>query len=372
MFRSDKQRQSKKENKLQKRPAHLRSAVAHRNASLNSSPSAERLASPVKGIGLRASGSSIASGTGSPKASSAGDLAAAAAAYADGGDVLPRSHMLAIVLPSLQEFVHEREVLRNVLVDLQQHFAELDLDLECCTLFEMEDVLKNVDERVLLAELLAHRDATALVFIGDRYGEALLPLELHPEEFDALREAALEAGDDVAVLMDQFYVLDRGGGTIERPTRIPHLRASRDPARCPKPLAKACNVLRKHVFKRWMARWHWHNQDDVKTACRKLFSSRSLSGNFLSSLPPPPLRAGCKVRVAETEASWMDAAGSEGAERVIRADRTRSGTRLLITNPQQRLLSFRLGPCGFTDAASAASHEPAAPLRHGPLVQVGC
>ncbi|KAL3115299.1 hypothetical protein niasHT_016597 [Heterodera trifolii] len=323
-----------------KRPAHLRSAVAHRNASLNSSPSAERLASPVKGIGLRASGSSIASGTGSPKASSAGDLAAAAAAaaYADGGDVLPRSHMLAIVLPSLQEFVHEREVLRNVLVDLQQHFAELDLDLECCTLFEMEDVLKNVDERVLLAELLAHRDATALVFIGDRYGEALLPLELHPEEFDALREAALEAGDDVAVLMDQFYVLDRGGGATERPTEY-QLRASRDPAgaqslcqglqRVAKrvfsgdgPLALQPDAAKRHAqlfksFIEWCA-------DAAEANGRSLLVTRRFHG----------------VQSDSGTERWMDAAGSEGAERV-NALKNALSTRLL-NDPQQRLLSFLL------------------------------
>lgn len=70
-------------------------------------------------------------------ATTAGDATAANShAATELADVVPLSHTLAIVFPSLGEFVHERAVLRAVLADLQQHFAEMDLDLECCTLFE--------------------------------------------------------------------------------------------------------------------------------------------------------------------------------------------------------------------------------------------
>lgn len=87
----------------------------------------------------------------------------------------------------------------------------------------VEDVLQNVDECVLLAELLARPEATALVFIGDRYGEALLPLELRPAEFDALRETALEKGVIIfethilapKLLAFHLFALGRNGRSAE-------------------------------------------------------------------------------------------------------------------------------------------------------------
>uniref|UniRef100_A0A914IAP9 NACHT domain-containing protein n=1 Tax=Globodera rostochiensis TaxID=31243 RepID=A0A914IAP9_GLORO len=357
MFRSDKQRQSKKD-KLQKdppsggsagggafvvkRPAHLRSAVAHRNASLNSSPSVERLSSPTKGAAggggslnaarLRASGSSTTGAT-SPEACTAGGAAS-------GDNDVPRSHMLAIVLPSLEEFVHEREVLRNVLVDLQQHFAELDLDLECCTLFEMEDVLQNVDECVLLGELLAQRNATALVFIGDRYGEALLPLELRPEEFDALREAALEAADDVAVLLNQFYVLDRGGGETGRAAEY-QLKASRDPAGAQR-LRRGLQRCARRLFDGDGA---LALQPDAAQRHAQLFKSfiewcaHAAEANGQSVLVTRRFH-GVQNNAAGGMERWMDAAGSERAEH-LNALKNALSTRLL-NDPQQRLLPFLL------------------------------
>uniref|UniRef100_A0A183BPH8 WD_REPEATS_REGION domain-containing protein n=1 Tax=Globodera pallida TaxID=36090 RepID=A0A183BPH8_GLOPA len=325
-----------------KRPAHLRSAVAHRNASLNSSPSVERLSSPTKGAAggggslnaarLRASGSSTTGAT-SPEACTAG--------AASGDNDVPRSHMLAIVLPSLEEFVHEREVLRNVLVDLQQHFAELDLDLECCTLFEMEDVLQNVDECVLLGELLAQCNATALVFIGDRYGEALLPLELRPEEFDALREAALETADDVAVLLNQFYVLDRGGGETGRAAEY-QLKASRDPAGAQR-LRRGLQRCARRLFDGDGA---LALQPDAAQRHAQLFKSfiewcaHAAEANGQSVLVTRRFHGVQNAAAGGGMERWMDAAGSERAEH-LNALKNALSTRLL-NNPQQRLLSFLL------------------------------
>lgn len=82
------------------------------------------------------------------------------------------------VFPSLEEFTHEREVLRGVLTDLQQYFCDLDIELECCTLFEKGDILKCMDDYLLLADTLSGPNSTALVFVGDRYGEELLPIEV--------------------------------------------------------------------------------------------------------------------------------------------------------------------------------------------------
>jgi hypothetical protein len=62
---------------------------------------------------------------------------------------------------------------------------------------------------LLLNEILCRPNSSALIFIGDRYGDELLPLELSTDEFNALKEAALEMADDAGILLEQFYQLDR-------------------------------------------------------------------------------------------------------------------------------------------------------------------
>ncbi|CAK5075598.1 unnamed protein product [Meloidogyne enterolobii] len=146
------------------------------------------------------------------------------------------SHVLLAVFPSLEEFTHEREVLRGVLTDLQQYFCDLDIELECCTLFEKGDILKCMDDYLLLADTLSGPNSTALVFVGDRYGEELLPIEISSFEFNALKEAALELADDAGLLLEQFYHLDR-----TREPQIYQLIANRDPVGA----RKLCNGIKR-------------------------------------------------------------------------------------------------------------------------------
>uniref|UniRef100_A0A915NXC7 WD_REPEATS_REGION domain-containing protein n=2 Tax=Meloidogyne TaxID=189290 RepID=A0A915NXC7_9BILA len=135
------------------------------------------------------------------------------------------SHVLLAVFPSLEEFTHEREVLRGVLTDLQQYFCDLDIELECCTLFEKGDILKCMDDYLLLSDTLSGPNSTALVFVGDRYGEELLPIE-----------AALELADDAGLLLEQFYHLDR-----TREPQVYQLIANRDPVGA----RKLCNGIKR-------------------------------------------------------------------------------------------------------------------------------
>lgn len=226
MFKNDKLRHSKQKQQQQqsnkdassasnvggsgssfvvKKSAHLRSAVAKKEA--ESSSNTERLSSPLR---ITPSQNALVSNS--------------------FGHQIPtlanetQSHTLVVVFPTLEEFVCEREVLRPVLADLQQYFCELDLDLECCTLFAVGNILHCIDQYLLLTELLAKPNTSALVFIGDCYGEELLPLELTSEEFNAIKESALELADDAAFLLEQFYKINRSKEPAEY-----QLMANKDP-----------------------------------------------------------------------------------------------------------------------------------------------
>lgn len=58
----------------------------------------------------------------------------------------------------------EREILcNNVLPELQQYCLDRDVDLECCTFFETEDHIKNVEQYLLVEKLLKEEQTIALV-----------------------------------------------------------------------------------------------------------------------------------------------------------------------------------------------------------------
>jgi hypothetical protein len=100
------------------------------------------------------------------------------------------SRTLFIVFPTLEEFAPEREVLStSVIPDLQQYCCDRDIDLECSTFFST-----NFDygELSFLLSSIEQGTANVLVFVGDKYGEAVLPLEIRQDEFNAIQSAALE------------------------------------------------------------------------------------------------------------------------------------------------------------------------------------
>uniref|UniRef100_A0A915EUK5 NWD1/2-like winged helix-turn-helix domain-containing protein n=1 Tax=Ditylenchus dipsaci TaxID=166011 RepID=A0A915EUK5_9BILA len=143
------------------------------------------------------------------------------------------------------QFVAEREVLRNsVLPELQQYCSDRDVDLECCTFFETGDLVENVEQFSLLSLLLSSakkHTTTVLCFVGDKYGRAMLPMELRPDEYNGIQSAALEISNDVK-LLEQYYVLDK---THEGQTDTYKLRpiTSRDPNEA----KRLCETLQKSV-----------------------------------------------------------------------------------------------------------------------------
>uniref|UniRef100_A0AC35FD48 Uncharacterized protein n=1 Tax=Panagrolaimus sp. PS1159 TaxID=55785 RepID=A0AC35FD48_9BILA len=116
------------------------------------------------------------------------------------------SRTLFIVFPTLEEFAPEREVLStSVIPDLQQYCCDRDIDLECSTFFST-----NFDygELSFLLSSIEQGTANVLVFVGDKYGEAVLPLEIRQDEFNAIQSAALEFSKDVK-LLEQCYILNK-------------------------------------------------------------------------------------------------------------------------------------------------------------------
>ncbi|KAI6229454.1 putative WD repeat-containing protein [Aphelenchoides besseyi] len=113
-----------------------------------------------------------------------------------------RSHHLAFVFPSFEEFPLEFEAMRNVISDIQQYCFEFNMDIECTTFIPESE--RNLTEYRFLTELVNEPHTTVICFIGDRYGNFQLPLILQQQEFNAIRAAAVEISKDVK-LLEQFY-----------------------------------------------------------------------------------------------------------------------------------------------------------------------
>uniref|UniRef100_A0AC34Q2J0 NB-ARC domain-containing protein n=1 Tax=Panagrolaimus sp. JU765 TaxID=591449 RepID=A0AC34Q2J0_9BILA len=115
--------------------------------------------------------------------------------------IVNNSRTLFIVFPTLEEFAPEREVLSSiVLPELQAYCCDRDIDLECSTFFS-----SNFDYGQLnfLLSTIEKGTANVLVFIGDKYGDALLPLEISQEEFNAIQSAALEFSKEQCYFADK-------------------------------------------------------------------------------------------------------------------------------------------------------------------------
>ncbi|KAI1715410.1 WD domain, g-beta repeat domain-containing protein [Ditylenchus destructor] len=160
--------------------------------------------------------------------------------------VSTNSRTLFVIFPTLEEFVTEREVLRtSVLPELQQYCSDRDIDLEVCTIFETPDLVENVEYHALVAEYLScpsrKQTTTALCFVGDKYGRAMLPTELRVEEFNAIQSAALEISNDVK-LLDQYYVLDK---TYDECADSYRLRPAT--GKDPNSVKRLCETLQKSI-----------------------------------------------------------------------------------------------------------------------------
>lgn len=117
-----------------------------------------------------------------------------------------------IVIPPGPEFEWEKHALLNeVIPDVQQYAAQVGVDvefLEYCP--NPEDAIENAD----VQELLEQNASYIMAFLGDKYGECALPLNMRTAELDAIRTAAFEASNDVR-LLDKYYVLDKSRNPAE-------------------------------------------------------------------------------------------------------------------------------------------------------------
>lgn len=76
-----------------------------------------------------------------------------------------------------------------MLPELQTYCCDRDIDLECSTFFTTNFEYGQLN---YLLSTIEQGLAQVLVFIGDKYGDTILPLELTQEEFNAIQTAALE------------------------------------------------------------------------------------------------------------------------------------------------------------------------------------
>uniref|UniRef100_A0A7E4W5G8 AAA domain-containing protein n=1 Tax=Panagrellus redivivus TaxID=6233 RepID=A0A7E4W5G8_PANRE len=121
-------------------------------------------------------------------------------------DIVVNTRTLYVVLPTLEQFSVEREVFRNlVLPELQAYCCDRDIDLETSTFFS--STLDYNQLSFLLSEI-QRGGVYVLVFVGDKYGNSVLPLRIKTEDFTAIQSAALEITKDVTILK-QAYTLDK-------------------------------------------------------------------------------------------------------------------------------------------------------------------
>uniref|UniRef100_A0A1I7SBV7 WD_REPEATS_REGION domain-containing protein n=1 Tax=Bursaphelenchus xylophilus TaxID=6326 RepID=A0A1I7SBV7_BURXY len=141
------------------------------------------------------------------KKKSVAKKASSSSAPAENGVAAPevelRSHHFAFVFPSFEEFPLEFDVIRAVINDMQQYLFEYDMDLECSTF--ISESSHQMAEYSHLLGLLKEPRTTVVCFIGDKYGDPQMPLEIDNAEFGCLRTAAVEACKD-AKLLEQYYV----------------------------------------------------------------------------------------------------------------------------------------------------------------------
>ncbi|KAI6217268.1 putative WD repeat-containing protein [Aphelenchoides fujianensis] len=114
------------------------------------------------------------------------------------GQTAQRSHHLAFVFPSFEEFPLEFEAMRNVVSDIQQYCFEFNMDIECTTFIPESE--RHLTEFRFLTELIDEPQTTIICFIGDRYGNFQLPLVLQQQEYNAIRAAGVEVSKDVKLL----------------------------------------------------------------------------------------------------------------------------------------------------------------------------
>uniref|UniRef100_A0A0M3IQB2 DUF4062 domain-containing protein n=1 Tax=Ascaris lumbricoides TaxID=6252 RepID=A0A0M3IQB2_ASCLU len=113
---------------------------------------------------------------------------------------------LITVIPSGQEFEWERRALFDeVISDVQQFAVQMGVDIELLepTVEPTED-----EEMSTAIELLKKPASYLMCFLGDKYGECALPMDMRETEFDAIRTSAFEASNDVR-LLDKYYELDK-------------------------------------------------------------------------------------------------------------------------------------------------------------------
>ncbi|VDK50940.1 unnamed protein product [Anisakis simplex] len=111
-----------------------------------------------------------------------------------------------IVVPSQQEFEWEqRAMFDDVLPEIQQYAVQMGVDLEI-----LKPNLEAFErcEICTVMELLDKPASYLICFLGDRYGDCALPMEMRETEFDSIRTSAFEASNDVR-LLDKYYELDK-------------------------------------------------------------------------------------------------------------------------------------------------------------------